>query len=122
MAKTRKRKYKREFCKQLIDHMSQGFSLRAFAASVDVHHSTIYEWLKKHEEFAEAKELGLDKSRLFWERVGIDLATGEVRGSAKVWEINMYNRFRDEWTRDNPDKEDKSNEININLKYDPRGE
>lgn len=118
----RKRKYNKDIPKQLIDHMAQGLSMRAFCAVVNIHHSTLYEWLEKHPEMDEARAIGLDKSRLFWERIGIDLATGESRGSAKVWEINMYNRFMDEWKRENKEEKEKSNDININLTYDPRKE
>lgn len=116
----RKRKYNKDMPKILIDHMALGLSLRSFCAVVNIHHSTLYEWVEKHQEFKDAMEIGIDKSRLFWERQGISLVTGASRGSAKVWEINMYNRFRDEWARDRSEEKESDNSININLKYDPR--
>lgn len=114
----RKRKYNTDMPKKLLDHMAQGLSLRSFCGSIDIHHSTLYEWIEKHPAFKEAMEIGINKSLLKWEKMGIDLVNGESRGSAKVWEINMYNRFKEDWNRDNKEDEN-STDVNINIKYNP---
>ena len=90
------RKYKYEFSRMLIDHMAQGLSFSSFSAIADVNRDTLYEWLKKYPEFKEARDIGYSKGLLFWEKAGIELVMG-MKGSARVWEINMYNRFKEEW-------------------------
>jgi hypothetical protein len=115
----RKTKYKKEYCKELIDHMSNGFSLTSFCAVINVHRSSVYDWIAKYPEFKEARDIGFSKSLLIWERMGIDLATGISRGSARVWEINMYNRFRDEWKATVKEDNEQDKSITIKLKYDP---
>lgn len=88
--------YKPEYCQLLIEHMGNGYSFEAFAAIVNTCKQTLYNWLSDHEEFLDAKEIAFERSRLFWEKVGIDIsAKGE--GNATAYIFNMKNRFRQEW-------------------------
>lgn len=68
--------YRPEYCEQLIEFMSKGHSIRAFAASIKVHSDTIYSWAKKHEEFSGAIKKGKEACQLWWEKLGMALATG----------------------------------------------
>lgn len=120
----RKTKYKPEFCDLLIDHMSRGLSYYAFAAEINVNRDTLYEWEKNYSDFKEAKSIGLTKSLLFWEKLGVDnilnVSESEFQGgsssrslNAATWIYNMNNRFRDfGWRNKHPEEQDN---ININL-------
>ncbi len=89
--------YKSEYCEKLIEHMSQGFSFETFGAIVNCHKDTLYQWLKKHEDFADAKKQGVTVCQLFWERIGNNSAQGLIENfSAASYIFNMKNRFK--WT------------------------
>jgi hypothetical protein len=64
--------YKPEYCEMLIEHMGEGLSFESFAAIINVSRSTLYEWDKGHEEFSDAFKRGVDKSLLYWEKLGRD--------------------------------------------------
>jgi transposase-like protein len=104
-------KYKPEYCEQLIEHMEQGLSFEAFAGSIGVCKQTLYTWTEEHEEFLDAKKRATEKSRLFWEKMGIDniINVSEFKGdstslNSAVWVFNMKNRFG--WRDKQPDEHD----------------
>lgn len=88
--------YKPEYCQLLIEHMGEGFSFEAFAAIVNCHKDTLYQWVLSHNEFSDSKKIAFERSRLFWERVGIDIAV-KGEGNATAFIFNMKNRFKGEW-------------------------
>lgn len=86
-------KYRPEFCEMLIQHMSQGYSFETFGALVNTHRAVLYDWVKKHTEFDDAKRQATEMCQQFWERKGIEnLETKHFNSS--VWIFNMKNRFR----------------------------
>jgi len=96
-------KYKPEFCEKLIDHMSQGFSFESFAATIDTHRGTLYRWEREYPEFRDAKKSGLDKSLLFWERLGMQGATGALeKFNSSAWIFNLKNKHL--WRDKTPDE------------------
>ncbi len=115
-------KYKPEYCKMLIDHMSTGLSFDSFAAVVSVNQDTLHEWAKVHEIFSESKKIAFANSLIFWEQQGIDGLYSTVEYSddgkplksksinASVYIFNMKNRFK--WRDKQPDETD---DININI-------
>jgi len=120
--------YKPEYCEQLIEHMARGLSFEAFAGRIGVSRRVLFDWEKSHEEFLHAKEVGLEKARLFWERVGIKYVVsksdsdGEAKTSssrslnASVWIFNMKNRFG--WRDKQPGEVDVVVNNNISQKSD----
>jgi hypothetical protein len=50
-------KYKPEYCDMLIDHMSEGYSFESFGAVIRIGKKTMYNWIKDHEEWKEAKDV-----------------------------------------------------------------
>lgn len=96
-------KYKKRYCQDLIDHMSQGYSFESFAGLIGTTKDTIYAWSRKHKEFSDAKKAGTEASRMFWERMAVDnlINSTETRGKSSsskslnstVWIFNMKNRF-----------------------------
>lgn len=88
-------KYKKKYCKELVDHMSKGLSYESFAAVVGTWHGTLYNWEKQYPEFLEAKKLAFDKCRMWWEAIGIQGMLGKHKNfSAAVFCFNMKNRFK----------------------------
>lgn len=119
--KGRPSKYKPEYCEQLIEHMSNGYSFDSFAGVVEVNQDTLHEWTKVHEDFSESKKIAFSKSQIFWEKIGIDniVNTSESFGegqsisktlNASAWIFNMKNRFK--WKDKQPEEND---QININF-------
>lgn len=108
-------KYKPEFCEQLIEHMEAGLSFESFAGTLNVSKQTIYDWEKEHPAFLDAKEIAFEKSRLFWEKLGIEhivnksdsYGEGQSQSrsiNASVYIFNMKNRFK--WRDKQPDEVD----------------
>lgn len=86
-------KYKPEFCQMVIDAMEKGLSKEAAAAECDICEDTFYRWVKKYPDFSEAVKQGERKSRLFWEKAGIQGMVGKIPGfNATTWIFNMKNR------------------------------
>ena len=57
--------------------MSQGHSFEAFGGLVKVSRNTLYEWVKKHKDFAEAKEIGFNSWLNFVETILISKTIGK---------------------------------------------
>lgn len=87
-------RYRKSFCKDLIEHFKLGFSFETFGARVHCSKDTLYQWLKKHPEFADAKNIGLMYSMAYWEGLGIQAITGRnANFNNACWIFNMKNRF-----------------------------
>ena len=89
-------KYDEKFCQQLIKHMAQGLSFESFGAIIGVAEQTLHNWLVDFPDFLEAKREAFTKSRLFWEKIGIQQAT-IGQGNSTAFVFNMKNRFPKEW-------------------------
>ena len=90
--------YRKKYCDQLIDHMAKGLSFESFAGVLGVCKQTLYNWEALHVDFVDAKKRGTEKSRLFWEKLGIAGACGKIKNfNAASYIFNKKNRFRDEW-------------------------
>jgi hypothetical protein len=104
--------YDPKFCEMLIEHMAKGYSFESFGSVTDTCKDTLYEWVKVHPEFSDAKKRATEKSRYWWESQGIDnilnkkQMTKDSEGNtvlvetslnAAAWIFNMKNRFKEEW-------------------------
>lgn len=91
--------YKIEYCKLLIEHMAKGLSFDSFGATLTprICRDVLYHWLKQHETFLEARNIGIDASLLDYEKTGLDLQRGEIQGSATahVWIGKNRHGWRD---------------------------
>lgn len=106
--------YRAEYCDLLIKHMSEGLSFESFGAIANCCKDTLYGWAAQFPEFLDAKRTGLEKSRIFWEKMGIHGTTGNLKTvskeitkpngdiekryktayfNAQSWNMNMKNRF-----------------------------
>lgn len=104
-------KYEPEYCERLIQFMAEGFSFEAFAGELRISKKTLYNWLEENEDFLHAKDEGFQLSRLWWERVGRQIAQ-KNKGNATAFIFNMKNRFKEDW-RDRHEVEQTGN-ITIN--------
>lgn len=89
--------YKPEYCEMVVSHLSQGYSIESFAGLIDVHRDSIYEWKSKHPIFSDSIKRGIDKSLLYWEKLGMAGTLGKIKGfNPATYIFTMKNRFG--WT------------------------
>lgn len=86
--------YQTKYCQKIIDWMADGYSISSFAGKIGVGERTIYDWVKKYEEFSQSIKIGRTKSILYWEQIGMKGMNGEIpHFNATVWIFNMKNRL-----------------------------
>jgi hypothetical protein len=59
--------YRPEYCQLVIEKMSEGLSLTAFAGFIRVSKSSVYEWISAHREFSDAVSRARSARLLWWE-------------------------------------------------------
>jgi len=90
-------KYKPEYDEMLIQHLADGYTFESFLSKLpDVSSDdTLYEWLKVHPTFSDAKKKGVALGRYFWEQVGKEGITGKnTRVNFTGWIFMMKNRYK----------------------------
>lgn len=109
-------KYKEEYCDQLIDHMSEGFSFESFGGIISVSRDTLYEWAKVQPAFSDAKKIGLSQHRLYWERQMKEgmWNTPKLFFNTTAWIFMMKNCHG--W-RDNPEAPLDDEDLQFTLNY-----
>ena len=85
--------YRAEYCKQLIDHMAGGLSFESFGAEVRCSRSVLYNWLKTHQDFVDAKGEGEILGLSFWEKAGRAGGFGQTKLDFRFWNRFMLCRF-----------------------------
>ncbi len=89
-------KYRPEFCQMLIDHMSQSKSYDSFPAAVykkykiHIGLTTMYDWEKRHQEWAEAKETAKCLSLDFMESRAAAKMSGQKIEGINAKDIDAY--------------------------------
>jgi DNA-binding XRE family transcriptional regulator len=61
--------YKKEYCQELIEHMSQGYSYASFAHITGNGRTTLYDWEKVYPEWKLAKQIGESASLYHYEKL-----------------------------------------------------
>jgi hypothetical protein len=101
-------KYNKKFCITAFNFLKKGFSKEALAGKIGISKKTLYSWEDSFPEFLNAIKRGEVASQLFWEKMGIQGARGEIKNFNSVaWLFNMKNRFSwkdkiDHTTNDEP--------------------
>lgn len=96
MSGGRPTKYDPAYCDQVVEFLTDGYSLAAFAGEIGVARSTIYEWVDQNPDFSDAVKRAQAKAVLWWEKANRSLAlTGEGNATAIVF--GLKNRAADEW-------------------------
>lgn len=91
--------YNPEWKEELIEHYSEGKSDLAAKTKCFKKHRVSselwYRWMEEHEEFSTTVKFGRELSRLWWEELSAEHASG-VNSDANATSIifNMTNRFR----------------------------
>lgn len=89
-------KYDPAYCEQVIDFMSQGYSVTAFAGSIGVARDTVYHWAKENPEFSDALNTARAASAVWWEeRLRAVAERGEGNATAAIF--GLKNRVAHEW-------------------------
>lgn len=77
-----------------IQHRAEGYSKESFP---DCDYRTIASHLSKHEFELQPEKAGIEKAerlgQLEWERIGKQLANGQIEGNATSYIFNMKNRY-----------------------------
>lgn len=84
--------YKSEYCESVIPLLKEGMSIEEIGLELDVGYTTIYDWMEKHEEFAQAIKKGREFSKAWWMRRGRKELENDKFNST-LWYMNMKNRF-----------------------------
>lgn len=88
--------YKPEHCDLAIEAGKNGKSLAWIAAEIGVTKYSIFNWIERYPEFAEAMALAKVHAQRWWEDAGQNnLAT--MGFSAGIWSRSMAARFPDDW-------------------------
>lgn len=126
-------KYKIEYCDQLIEHMEKGFSFESFGGKIRVCSKTLYNWSDTFPEFLQAKRMGENASRLFWENVLLEnvvtrresyyedgnLVMRQTQLNAQAYALAMRNLHK--WRmKDDVDNADQKKKEPLKLAYDPK--
>lgn len=91
-------KYNPAYCDDIVERMSQGFSLSAYCDYAQINRSTINEWVEKHPAFSQAVERGKNARLHFWEQLGLEVAkTGGEGSQATMIIFGLKNMGSDEW-------------------------
>jgi hypothetical protein len=86
--------YKPEYCQAVVDAMSTGISLTAFAATIGVDKQSVYEWQSRHSEFSHAVARAKVARLLFLERKLLNARYG-AQASASIFALK--NADPQEW-------------------------
>lgn len=70
--------FKPEYGERILELMSEGFSLAAAAADINVTRQTVYNWLDKHPEFFDTINLAKGKRQHFLEKRLLSADQGPV--------------------------------------------
>jgi len=84
-------KYKKQYCDMLISHMKQGYSFESFAGIIGVNRDTVHEWVKRHKDFSDAKNIGRAYEEVYWVKLYNQAAIGIRQmkdSSGKVIDVN----------------------------------
>ena len=84
--------FKDSYCKEVVEFLSKGYSLAAFAGSIGVSRDTVYDWGKKLPEFSDALAKAKAARTLYWEK-RLDVATKDARAVI----FALRNACSEEW-------------------------
>ena len=90
--------YRKEFCEQVVELMSQGRSLDGCAAFLHVHPDSLYQWQHIHREFSDAVQRGRAAAIAFWESRLLDVAQGGPGHAGAIqWALRNRSRAASGW-------------------------
>ncbi len=91
--------YKEQYCEEMVAFCKKGYSLTAYAAHLGVGRSTLNEWGKYHDAFADAIQRAKAQRALWYEECARGRAMGTNKdGSDKIITLGLINAGPDDWT------------------------
>ena len=96
MGTGRPSKYNEAYDSLIIEEMSQGKSIAAFAAEIGVARSTIQEWEKQYPTFSVALKTGKAKCAAWWEERIRAIVKGET-GNVTAAIFGLKNMAAEDW-------------------------
>ena|SRR5665213_3136 len=98
-------KYKPEYCDVAVKVLSEGKSLAAVCVQIGICRPTLYVWKETHPDFANALNFGMQQSQLYWENLGQNGISGDIKGFGSApWIFTMKSRFRDDYAEEKEHK------------------
>jgi hypothetical protein len=91
-----KGKIEADWDKKVIALAQDGASDVEIRLYLDISDDLWYRWLKDEPQFSRTIKKARMHCQVYWERLGRNMATGEISGNAASWVFNMKNRFK--WT------------------------
>lgn len=94
-------KYKEEMCNVICGIADTGGHIAAMRDAIGgISKDTWYRWQELYPEFKEAVELAKLRSQVYYEKLGLMGATGQIDNfSATTYALIMNNKFKDEYSR-----------------------
>jgi hypothetical protein len=93
--------FRPEFCRRVVELMSEGRSLEGCAALLGVHPDTLWEWQRTRLEFSEAVRAGRAAATTFWENRLLAVANGEPGNAQAIqWALRNRSRAASGWHHD----------------------
>lgn len=77
--------FKPEYCLEVIQYMSQGYSLMTWAGEIGVSYKTVFSWCDKYPKFADAVAIGRSKRLKEIEKSLNDKSIGGVQAKIKLF-------------------------------------
>lgn len=93
-------KYKKRYCKDIIEWMSKGKSVAGFCAHIGIGRASIHDWRVKHSEFSVAYDAATEACQHWWESLLRAHATGAhaekmPKSSESAIRFQLARRFKD---------------------------
>lgn len=89
-------KYSPAYCTEVVECLSEGHSVTAFAGRIGVARSSVFKWAGEYPEFSDALKVGQAKAVEYWESRLKDIASGRD-GNATAAIFGLKNRASDDW-------------------------
>jgi hypothetical protein len=89
-------KYDEAYCNQVIEFLSGGHSVTAFAGHIGVARSTVFKWAEEYPAFSDALKVGQAKATATWESALLKIAK-EGGGNATAAIFGLKNRSAEDW-------------------------
>jgi hypothetical protein len=88
-------RYKEAYSKELVDRMAEGMLDCEICSKWRISRNTFYRWIREHDEFREAFEVGSMCCETWWAEWGKKGMRGEIKGfSFNAWIAFMNNKFK----------------------------
>lgn len=101
--------------------MSEGHSFEGACGGLGISKQSGYNFLEKHQEFLDAKNIGEAKNQFYLEKLALDsiIMTGEnVKFNATPWVMMMANMHN--WHRTDNSRDTDTGQKEITIKFDPK--